>query len=374
MSVPDHAMWSPTSNGACWRGSGSPAARVVTPGMTNIPQNSLPAGGWVSSPLAGNGTTPASVKLRQWRPAPAGLGRLACGHSGASALAGSGRGGPLRGPGAGVVGARRVGAWDAHRVAGAGVDRRVLVVDAEARVGALLAAEAAVGVVDLEHGRVRRIAGVDMDAAGVVVDLRDDAAAGVRRLLGGEHQPGDVLAVDDVADRAHLERRVAGAELERGAAVDHVGPRQRVGGHLHDEVAGNGDLRVVDRHAAAPELLVGDVGTGAVVGAHRRVLDEAGLVEAVDEGGRDGEDGIGERRHRIRRHDALRRWLGGTAAAALGVRDDGAGREDEEADEPQRRDAAAACPAERLAAHACLLAARSTGAWLGDLLVCTGAA
>jgi len=59
------------------------------------------------------------------------------------------------------------------------VDRRVLVVDAEARIGALRATEAAVGIVDLEDRRVRRIAGVDVDAPVRVVDLRDDAAAGV---------------------------------------------------------------------------------------------------------------------------------------------------------------------------------------------------
>src|SRR4051812_50197410 len=67
--------------------------------MTNFVQNSSVASGALSSPLAGSGTTPASVKLRQWRPAPAGCGRLACGESGAAAVAGTGRGKHLGEPG-----------------------------------------------------------------------------------------------------------------------------------------------------------------------------------------------------------------------------------------------------------------------------------
>src|SRR5689334_10449378 len=156
--VPDQAMWSPSSNGACWRASGSPAARVATLGITYIEQNTWPARGWLSSPLAGSGTTPASVKLRQWRPAPAGFGR--------------------------VVRRGRIGPRHAHRVAGPRMDRRILVIDAEPRVGALGAPEAAVRIVDLEHRRAARVAGVDVDLAGGVVDPADRAAPGVRRLLG----------------------------------------------------------------------------------------------------------------------------------------------------------------------------------------------
>src|SRR4051794_17767542 len=86
MSVPDQAMWSPSSNGTCLVGSGSVAVRVasVVLFMTNWLQYTWPAGGCPTSPLAGSGTTPASVQLRQWRPAPAGLGRLTCGHCGSS--------------------------------------------------------------------------------------------------------------------------------------------------------------------------------------------------------------------------------------------------------------------------------------------------
>ena len=70
ISVPEYVMWSPTSNGACWRGSGPwpfSGGRVASAGMTNFVQNSWPAAGGVSSPLPGSGTTPASLKLRQWR-------------------------------------------------------------------------------------------------------------------------------------------------------------------------------------------------------------------------------------------------------------------------------------------------------------------
>src|SRR4051794_41953763 len=104
MSVPEYVMWSPTSNGDCWVGSGSPAARCAVLGMTNFVQNSSVASGALSSPLAGSGTTPASVKLRQWRAAPAGVGRVGCGASGAAGGAGGGGGGAHREPGAGVGG------------------------------------------------------------------------------------------------------------------------------------------------------------------------------------------------------------------------------------------------------------------------------
>ena len=67
-----------------------------------------------------------------------------------------------------------------------------------------------------------------------------------------------------------------------------------------------------------------------------------GIIPAVE--------ALGERHatYRVRRDDSLGRRF---RCAAPGVCDDRAGREDEEAQEPHRRDAAATCRAELLDAH-----------------------
>src|SRR6476659_4272559 len=82
--VPEKFTQSPTSNGACCRGSGSvvvaPAAGAA--GITNCVQYACPDLGAPRSPLAGSPAA-ASVKLRQPPCAlvESTLGRFCCGHS-----------------------------------------------------------------------------------------------------------------------------------------------------------------------------------------------------------------------------------------------------------------------------------------------------
>ncbi len=273
-------MKSPTSKGACWRASGwtwlpfSGMAVVASVGgaaITYCEQYFWPAAGGVSSPDPAGGATPAWLKLRhvvavtvepptcdgrEVRPVLLGAERIV-----------------LRG---------RIGARDAHRIAGAGVDRRVRVVHAEARVHLRPGAEAALGIVDLEDR-----AGVERQGLVRVVDRLDRAGARVQRLLRHVDEAGDLLAADDVADRVELVGRVLQRSAAHGVqkavgdeaidfrrAVDHVTPRQRVRRHLHDHVAGDRDRLAVDH------------GGSTGVRARRRrvdrgVLQEAGVVEAV---------------------------------------------------------------------------------------------
>ena len=200
---------------------------------------------------------------------------------------------------------RRVRTGHAHREAGLGQDRRVVLIDLEPVVrchGPAVATTGATGgvgrIVDLDASAGALDAGgaCNLELTGRVVDVADVAGARVQVLLRDVDQPGDVAiaaeavratvraarVLDPVADdldlvggqgrRSVVHRHArGGAGVGRGSVREQLLPRQGVGRKDDDRLLRHDHLVPVDQQGAA-RVRVGDV-------VDRGRLEEAGDVE-----------------------------------------------------------------------------------------------